>query len=217
MKAGSKKMKRKSQKNSKFQIPNSNHSIQNSTFKIQHSFFCHFPSLHSPLPPCFILTGGKSSRFGSDKSKLFYKHQYKLCKKVFKNVYFVAKSKKFKNYPFFIEKSKTYAPIFALEEIIKKYKKVFVINIDTPFVSPKTLKKLAIKKAVAKQNPLIGYYDYTMLQKLKQNKNTNLKIYNINKNQIKISDFEAVNINRKEELKFHFSDFIRQRRKWNIY
>jgi len=44
--------------------------------------------------PCFILAGGKSSRFGSDKAKVFYKHQYKLCKSVFKKVYFVAKEKK---------------------------------------------------------------------------------------------------------------------------
>jgi len=215
MEAGSRKMKRKSQRNSKFQILNSNYSIENSTFKIRHSS-CHFPSLYSLLP-CFILAGGRSSRFKEDKSYYFYKLQYKKCKNIFKDVYFVAKEKKFKNYPFFIEKSKTYAPIFALEEIIKKYKKVFVINIDTPFISPKTLKKLAIKKAVAKQNPLIGYYDYTMLNRLKQNKNTNLKIYNINKNQIKISDFEAININKKEELKIHFSDFIRQRRKWKVY
>ena len=172
-------------------------------------------AFHSNIP-CFILAGGKSSRFKEDKSHYFYKLQYKKCKSVFNKVYFVAKEKKFKNYPFFIEKSKTYAPIFALEEIIKKYKKVFVLNIDTPFISTKTLKKLAIKKAVAKQNPLIGYYDYTMLNTLKQHKNTHLKIYNINKNQIKISNFEVVNINKKEELKLHFSNFIRQRRKWNI-
>jgi len=50
--------------------------------------------------PCFILVGGKSSRFKSDKSYLFYKMQYKKCKKIFKEVYFVAKKKKFKKYPF---------------------------------------------------------------------------------------------------------------------
>ena len=167
--------------------------------------------------PCFILAGGKSSRFKEDKAKYFYKLQYKICKSIFKRVYFVAKSKKFKKYPFFIEKSKTFAPIFALEEIIKKYKKIFVINIDTPFISPKTLKKLLLKKAVAKQNPLIGYYDYTMLNRLKQNKKTNLKIYNINKNQLKIEKKETININKKEDLKLNLSNIIRQRRKWNIY
>jgi len=146
--------------------------------------------------PCFILAGGKSSRFGSDKSKLFYKHQYDLCKKIFKNVYFVAKEKKFKKYPFFLEKSKTYAPFFALEEIIKKHKKVFVINIDTPLVSQKTLKKLLKQKAVAKENPLIGFYDYTMLKNFDK---TTLKIFGINKKIFSIKK-EAVNVNKKEDL-----------------
>jgi len=145
--------------------------------------------------PCFILAGGKSSRFKSDKAEVFYRHQYNLCKKIFKNVYFVAKKKKFKKYPFFIEKSKTYAPVFALEEIIKKHKKVFVLNIDTPTVTKKEIKKLLLKKAVAKENPLIGYYDYTMLKNI--NKNT-LKIYGINKKQLSIKNH--LNINKKEEL-----------------
>ena len=177
------------------------------------------PSTHPPLLPipCFILAGGKSSRFGEDKAKHFYTLQYKICKSVFKDVYFAAKYKKFKNYPFFIEKSKNFAPIFVLEEIIKKYKKAFVINIDTPLITTKTIRKLLLKKAVAAQNPLIGYYDYTMLKKISKSKKTNLKIYGINKNTLKIPKKEAVNINKKEDLKLHLSDIIRQRRKWNIY
>ncbi|WP_457560835.1 NTP transferase domain-containing protein [Caminibacter sp.] len=146
--------------------------------------------------PCFILAGGKSSRFGEDKAKYFYKHQFDLCKKVFKKVYFVAKEKKFKNYPFFIEKSKEYAPFFALKELIQKHKKIFVINIDTPLVNEKDLKKLATKKAVAKENPLIGYYDYTMLKNFD---NKTLKIYGINKNRISIKNAK-ININKKEDL-----------------
>ncbi len=146
--------------------------------------------------PCFILAGGKSSRFGEDKAKYFYIHQYNLCKEVFENVYFAAKKKKFRNYPFFIEKSKEFAPFFALKEIIQKHKKIFVINIDTPLVNPKGLKKLAFKKAVAKENPLIGYYDYTMLGNF--NKKT-LKIYGINKNTLSVKNAK-ININRKDEL-----------------
>jgi molybdopterin-guanine dinucleotide biosynthesis protein A len=118
--------------------------------------------------PCFILVGGKSSRFGSDKSKLFYKIQYNKCKKIFKKVFFVAKNKKFKNYPFFIEKSKTYAPIFALEELIKKEKKIFILSVDTPLISKTSIKKLLKQKAVTSKNPLIGYYDYTMLERIKK-------------------------------------------------
>jgi len=178
---------------------------QNSKLKTQKFFI-----------PCFILVGGKSSRFGKDKSKYFYKIQYKKCKKLFKNVYFVAKYKKFKNYPFFIEKSKIYAPIFALEEIIKKYKKIFILSVDTPFISTKSIKKLLKQKAVAKANPLIGYYDYRMLKKINKNKNTNLKIFGINKKTIQISKKELININKKEDLKANLPYFIRQRRKRNI-
>jgi len=150
--------------------------------------------------PCFILVGGKSSRFGNpddDKAALFYKLQYKKCKKIFDKVYFVAKEKKFKNYPFFIEKSKTYAPIFALEEIIKKHKKVFVLSVDTPLISKKSIIKLLKNKAVAKNNPLIGYYDYTMLKNFDFN---TLKIFGINKKKLNISNKELININKKEDL-----------------
>ena len=169
--------------------------------------------------PCFILAGGKSSRFGNekdDKAYLFYDIQYKKCKKIFKKVYFVAKNKKFKNYPFFIEKSKIFAPIFALEEIIKKHKKVFVLSIDTPFIKQTTLKKLLINKAIVKNNPLIGYYDYTMLKKLNQNKKSNLKISGINKRKIKINQKETININKTEDLQTNIPYIIRQRLKRNI-
>jgi molybdopterin-guanine dinucleotide biosynthesis protein A len=151
--------------------------------------------------PCFILVGGKSSRFESDKSKLFYKIQYNKCKKIFKKVFFVAKNKKFKNYPFFIEKSKTYAPIFALEELIKKEKKFFILSVDTPLISKTSIKKLLKQKAVTSKNPLIGYYDYTMLERIKKAIKSNLKVFNINTKKIKINKKELININKKEDLK----------------
>jgi molybdopterin-guanine dinucleotide biosynthesis protein A len=151
--------------------------------------------------PCFILVGGKSSRFGEDKSKLFYKIQFDKCKKIFKKVYFVAKEKKFKNYPFFIEKSKIFAPIFALEEIIKKEKKVFVLSVDTPLISTKSIKKLLLQKATASKNPLIGYYDYTMLKKIKESTKKDLRLFHINPKKININEKELININKKEDLK----------------
>jgi molybdopterin-guanine dinucleotide biosynthesis protein A len=146
--------------------------------------------------PCFILAGGKSSRFGEDKAKIFYKHQYEICKKAFKKVFFAAKTKKFKKYPFFIEKSKEYAPFFALDEIIRKHKKIFVINIDTPLLTPDDLFKLYRHKAVALENPLVGYYDYTMLKNFDKN---SLRIYGINKRKISVKN-SKININRKEDL-----------------
>jgi molybdopterin-guanine dinucleotide biosynthesis protein A len=153
--------------------------------------------------PCFILVGGKSSRFGSekdDKAAIFYKLQYTKCKKIFKNVYFVAKNKKFKNYPFFIEKSKIYAPLPAMEEIIKKHKKVFILSVDTPNISEKSIIKLLQKKAVAEKNPLIGYYDYTHLPKIRKNLKGKMRIFDINKKKLKIKEKELLNINTIEDL-----------------
>jgi len=171
--------------------------------KLKMKNILHFSlyTLHLNVP-CFILVGGKSSRFKSDKSVLFYKLQYNKCKRIFKHIYFVAKNKKFKNYPFFIEKSKIYAPIFALEEIIKKHKKVFVLSVDTPLITEKSIKKLILNRAVASKNPLIGYYDYTMLKHIKNSIKTDYKLFKINKKKIKIPQKELVNINRKEDLKF---------------
>jgi len=150
--------------------------------------------------PCFILAGGKSSRFGGekdDKAFLFYSLLYKKCKKIFQKVYFAAKYKKFRNYPFFIESSKEYAPFFALEEIVKKHKKVFILSVDTPLIAESSIKKLLNKKAVADQNPLIGYYDYTMLKNF--DKKT-LRIFNINKRSVQIPKKELININKQEDL-----------------
>jgi molybdopterin-guanine dinucleotide biosynthesis protein A len=150
--------------------------------------------------PCFILAGGKSSRFGNekdDKAFLFYENQYRLCKKTFKKVFFAAKRKKFKNYPFFIEKSKEYAPFFALEEIVKKHKKVFVLSVDTPLITEKSLRKLALKKATASNNPLIGYYDYSMLKNFDEKTK---KIFPINKRKIKIKEKETINVNTLKDL-----------------
>jgi molybdopterin-guanine dinucleotide biosynthesis protein A len=163
----------------------------------------HFPFYIKNIP-CFILVGGKSSRFGNekdDKAALFYKSQYEKCKKTFKKVYFAAKYKKFRNYPFFIEKSKIYAPLPVLEELLKKHKKIFVLSVDTPNVTPKTIIKLLNKKAVAADNPLIGYYDYTMLPKIRENLKGNLRIFGINKRKLKINPDELININTLNDLK----------------
>ena len=153
--------------------------------------------------PCFILAGGKSSRFGEekdDKAQLFYKLQYHKCKKIFKNVYFVAKTEKFKNYPFFLEKSKIYAPLPAIEEIIKKHKKVFILSIDTPNITEKSIIKLLNKKAVSSDNPLIGYYDYTMLKEIRKRLKGKMKIFGINRKTIQINRKELVNVNTLTDL-----------------
>jgi molybdopterin-guanine dinucleotide biosynthesis protein A len=187
---------------------------KHSQFSILSLYPKKFPIFRGPrfsqfkIIPCFILVGGKSSRFGSekdDKATLFYELQYEKCKKIFTNVYFAAKEKKFKNYPFFIEKSKVYAPLPALYEIVKKHKKIFVLSVDTPNITPKTIKKLILKKAVTSENPLIGYYDYTMLNKIRKNLKGKMRIFDINERKMKVTEKELVNINTLNDLK-HFID-----------
>ena len=72
--------------------------LKNKKLKLKNTL--HFSLNTFYFIPCFILVGGKSSRFGSekdDKAALFYELQFNKCKKIFKNVYFVAKIKNLKN------------------------------------------------------------------------------------------------------------------------
>ncbi|OQR40534.1 molybdenum cofactor guanylyltransferase [Aliarcobacter cryaerophilus] len=105
--------------------------------------------------PCVILSGGKSSRMGEDKSLLPFsssntliQYQYERLKPYFKEIYISSKNNKF---DFIDEKSlildenkDIYSPILALDTIFKKFenKKVFIITVDSPFVSIEAIKKL---------------------------------------------------------------------------
>jgi molybdopterin-guanine dinucleotide biosynthesis protein A len=102
--------------------------------------------------------GGKARRFGKDKTALFYRLLYRRCKKLFFPVKLVAKRKKYPHYPFFIEKSSNFAPIFPLMELLGKYPILFILSGDTPFISPLQLGKLKKARRVARGNPLVGVY-----------------------------------------------------------
>ena len=96
--------------------------------------------------PCVILSGGKSSRMGEDKSLLPFsssnsliEFQFNRLKPYFKDIYISSKNDKF---DFLKDKSKLildknqdiYSPILALQTILEKFDKVFIITVDTPFV-----------------------------------------------------------------------------------
>ncbi|QKJ27974.1 molybdenum cofactor guanylyltransferase MobA [Aliarcobacter cibarius] len=106
--------------------------------------------------PCVILSGGKSSRMGEDKSllpffssKTLIEFQYKKLEQYFNHIYISSKSDKF---DFLKDKSKLIldknhdvsSPILALQTILEKFDKVFIIPVDTPFVEFKTIEKLII-------------------------------------------------------------------------
>jgi molybdopterin-guanine dinucleotide biosynthesis protein A len=113
--------------------------------------------MNSPFEiPCVILSGGRSSRMGEDKSLLpFYtsnsliEYQYKRLKPYFRNIYISSKIDKFdflENKEFLIldENKEIFSPILALNTICSKFpnEKIFIITVDTPFVSIETINEL---------------------------------------------------------------------------
>ena len=151
-----------------------------------------------------LLAGGKSSRFGKDKSRLKLKdksltyYQYKKLKKIFKNVYISSKKDKFDfNAPIIYDKQKEYLPIFTLINLIQKFHTIFIIPVDVPLLSKKSIKKLLKHKTTT--HSFLGVYTYKDLQKLKQNiKNKNYSP-KIGKKEIKIDKKELINLNYKDE------------------
>jgi molybdenum cofactor guanylyltransferase len=104
---------------------------------------------------CVILCGGKSSRMGEDKSLLPFgssksltQYQYDRLKPYFKNIYLSSKVNKFdfvnENEIIFDENKDIFSPILALQTIFKiiNNQKVFIITVDTPFVSVESISKL---------------------------------------------------------------------------
>ena len=121
--------------------------------------------------PCVILAGGKSSRMGKDKSLLTFpnskfmksrrnedniqnstliEYQYIRLSKIFKDVYISAKSNKFdflkrnEKERLILEDDKIFSPMVALSSIFSKLKndKIFIITVDTPFVSKESIIKI---------------------------------------------------------------------------
>ncbi len=111
---------------------------------------------------CVILSGGKSSRMGEDKSLMQFDNErtmieylYKKLIPLFKEVYISAKTNKFDtlqlpNKQLILDIDQTISsPMIALKTIFQtlKDKKVFIITVDTPFVEKETIEKL-IKNSV---------------------------------------------------------------------
>jgi molybdenum cofactor guanylyltransferase len=104
---------------------------------------------------CVILSGGKSSRMEEDKSllpffssKTLIQYQYDRLKPYFKNIYISSKVDKFdfleKDFLILDANQDIFSPILALDTIFEKFKnqKIFIITVDTPFVSINSISKL---------------------------------------------------------------------------
>ena len=138
--------------------------------------------------PCIILSGGKSQRMGEDKSLLPFstytsliEFQYRRLKPYFSDIFISSKVDKF---PFLDDKSKivfdenkeVFSPILALYTILQKFDEVFIITVDTPFVSIETIEKLVkssnsyditIAQTSNKTHNLCGVFKNSCLENIK--------------------------------------------------
>lgn len=177
--------------------------------------------------PCVILSGGKSSRMGEDKSllpfstsKTLIEYQYNRLKPYFKDVYISSKTNKFdfleKEFLILDENKDIFSPILALNTIFDKFEnqKVFIITVDTPFVLIETINELinqssdvdiCIGETQDKTHNLCGVFSSSVNISIKSmiEKDIHKIFYLIKNNNHKIIQFnnndEFININNKNE------------------
>ena len=138
---------------------------------------------------CVILSGGKSSRMQQDKSLMPFgkypsliEYQYKKLITIFSSVYISSKSNKFGDFfpptNLILDTNTTYSPMIALEAILKKFEqKVFIITVDTPFVSSQTIHTLTKKsqdfaltlaKSGDRVHNLCGVFEPSLLEPIRE-------------------------------------------------
>lgn len=180
---------------------------------------------------CVILCGGRSSRMGEDKSllpfsssKTLTQFQYQRLKPYFKNIYLSSKVNKFdfitENELILDENKDVFSPILALNTIFDKLKdqKIFIITVDTPFVSIDSISKLISESKdvdiciaqTEKTHNLCGVFSSTISSTIKNMIENDIhKIaYLIRNNKFKMIHFhddqEFLNINNKDDYEKSF-------------
>ncbi len=115
------------------------------------------------LDSAIVLAGGKSSRMGRDKALISFcnqtslaQYQYSKLKRVFKNVYVVAKSKKFDfSCEVILDRYQQSSPLVAIVSALEELdiNELFVLSVDTPFVNEKVICKILKKYMESEAKP----------------------------------------------------------------
>ena len=184
---------------------------------------------------CVILSGGKSSRMGEDKSllpfstsKTLIEYQYQRLKPYFKDIYISSKTDKFdfidKNSLILDENKDIYSPILALDTIFNKFQneKIFLITVDTPLVTIESISELINESKnydiciaqTEKTHNLCGVFSSNISSTIKTMIQNDIhKIgYLLNNSIHKILNFpndgEFININNKDDYKIALENII---------
>ena len=178
---------------------------------------------------CVIFAGGRSSRMGSDKALLPFgafstltEFQYRRLTKLFKKVYISTKENKFDfeaNLILDNNGDNTFAPTAGFKALFQtlQEERVFILSVDTPFVSVKEIESLlesdnheldaTIATTASGSHPMCGVYHRSLLpaftQMLKENNHRLGQL--LKKSKTKFVMFEEenrfTNLNHPEEYK----------------
>ena len=134
--------------------------------------------------PLVLLAGGKSSRMNTNKTLLPFanetliSYQYNRLKPYFQKIYISTKKNQFQFDNILFDQYSVYSPLYAIKSIFEQinYKKIFILAVDTPFVTINTIKQI-IKQSdsyditVAKTNfrhNLCGVYNKNIISVINQ-------------------------------------------------
>lgn len=161
-------------------------------------------------------------------SKTLIQYQYERLKPYFKDVYISSKVDKFdfldKKYLIIDENKEVFSPILALDTIFKIFQnqKIFIITVDSPFVSIETISKLINESKdcdiciaqTEKTHNLCGIFSSNISISIKTMISNNIHkvFYLIKNNKFKIIQFhnngEFTNINNKNDYKEALNNII---------
>lgn len=161
-------------------------------------------------------------------SKTLIQYQYERLKPYFKDVYISSKVDKFdfldKKYLIIDENKEVFSPILALDTIFKIFQnqKIFIITVDSPFVSIETISKLIYESEnydicvaqTEKTHNLCGIFSSNISISIKTMISNNIHkiFYLIKNNNFKIVQFqnnkEFININNKNDYKEALNNII---------